>query len=354
MKTAEKQTMKKDTKQTLISLSLAESIGFYLYNKLEEAGLGINLKREGHVPAKERTEQELSWRPEPVVEEPVVEETEQLVEDSLEVQEEQIGDYFAPDELTEQTEELSKEETIDFDSMVLNEMEEQEYVQEETLDDVVKETEIENTDELFADQTVNPEFIENVEFAVEEEMKETEELPDAEVEQDVQENTMEEVVEENQTDELFMDTPELEEPVLEMPTLDGFGLENEDVKVENEPTFDENAFEGNDELNLDDLLGTSVEQELEVPVEPEIPSVEPVAPIVEDSKTEPDTDFTELDLENFDDLKEDEKETSAEDLMNAIDENKIMDNVEPLHKLDEKDVSSKQEFKDIMDFFKTL
>ena len=55
--------MERETKQTLISLSLAGAIGYYLYKKLSQADGGLAL---GYQPStKEKTEQDLMWTPEP-------------------------------------------------------------------------------------------------------------------------------------------------------------------------------------------------------------------------------------------------------------------------------------------------
>ena len=71
--------MKQESKQTLITLSLAGSIGYYLYNKMIKAGLTRSESAVERIPAAERTAAELVHIPAPIVE-PEVEEVVEKIE----------------------------------------------------------------------------------------------------------------------------------------------------------------------------------------------------------------------------------------------------------------------------------
>lgn len=269
-----------EKKQTMISLSLAGAIGYYLYNKLVKAGIAPAIN-EGN--ADERTREELSWRPESVVEEPVY----------VEAVEEPV--YVAPAEIPYE-----------------------EPVVEEAVEEIVEEV-VEEPVEAPVEEVVE-EAVAEVETVVEEEAEIETVLcgacgaaNSADDEVCAFCGTSLKPVEENV------------DPIApEFPTLD-FAALNLD------------AAEEIAEIVEDTVIETPVFEPIEEPV------AEPVAEPVE---------------EEVRDISDDDEDTTVEDLFDAVNDEKpadaLMDNVEPLHKVDGKDASAKEEFKSIMDFFNTL
>lgn len=240
-----KGNMRKETKQTLISLSLAGAIGYYLYNKLTESGFDFSFCKKNFETAEERTKRDLAWT--------------------------QNGEP----------------EFIDVDDVYMPI--EEEPVVEDVFEDIIEEP------------------VEEIEEELEEEII-IEEEP-------VVEEPVEEEPEEMQMDDLLGSDLDMNDdfdmPSLDMPELD-------------EP-----------DLNLDDLMGGAEE-----------PVLEP-----EEEIDELDEFRGEIDLDNFDDDDEDMSLTNATDLLNAVENKPLMENTEPLHKIDPSDAGTKKEFKNIMDFF---
>ena len=347
--------MKTDAKQTLISLSLAGTIGYYLYNKLVESGVTLSVENKEHIPAKERTEEELSWRPEVIEDEPTqVEEdyfdmsddlTENLVEEELVKEEvEQVAENVA--EYVEEgvAEEITEDPAIGFVDQIVEEIVDTPTV--ETIDEfILPEVDISNDSLELDNQESNDgkvecENVQHVEDSIDD-LFETIDAADDNIELPTLEPTLPNVELPNFGDE--------NDALLD---LDAIGLDieaaTEELTADNEGKDDELVLDleldVNDNISLDTIL---VSEEMVEQNHIEEPVLGP--------ENKDDGIYADLDLDNFDDLKEDEQDTSAEDLFKVVnDEPIIMENVEPLHKVDNKDVSSKQEFKNIMDFFSTL
>lgn len=251
--------MKKEAKQTIISLSLAGAIGYYLYNKLMKAGKGPSVIGANHESAADKTKNELSWRPEPIVETPAAEEVE--VPEAI----------FAETEIVDEI----NEPVID-------------EVAEEAIEDVADEVAEDSADVggcicsgCGALNANGAEVCECCGTAFEANADEVAEDSD-DAEEPIADG----------------DAIVIEEPVLEIDKIDEEAVEAEDV------------YEEADEAD-------SEEEEEDTPI---------------------------------DDLFEAVKDEEPEEVV----EQTVMDNVEPLHKIDNKDPSAKKEFKNIMDFFKTL
>jgi hypothetical protein len=263
--------MSKEKKQTLISLSLAGAIGYYLYNKLMRAG-NYMLNRDGRESADERTEKELSWRPE-VDAEPVVEEPAFIVpaitpfEDSA-------------------TEDIVEE---------------------------IKETEtMETVVEIYDEPLVEPIVVDEI-------------TPDPIVEPTI-------------------------EPVVELEVEEGVDCPRCGAKNAAEAKFCESCGSAMVEK------APIVEEELVVEEEPVVETIEEVVPdpIVE-PVIEPVADIEPTAIPPVE-LNDGDEEPEVEALFDAvkIDPPKPMENVVPLHAVDQKDESAKEEFKSIMDFFSNL
>ena len=240
-------TMKNESKQTLISLSLAGAIGYYLYTKLVKAGLAFG---QSECSADDRTKDELQWQPAPV-------------EDTI-----------------------PEEETIEF----------------------VDDTEL--TDET---------------------------------------------VEEEVDGALFDDETEEEDLDVETVVCAACGYENV-AGVERCGacgTLLGEAAPVVEEEDLGIMLPTLEDEEEEEPVV-EVEET-PIIPIVEEEVPELDESLDDVDL-SIEELEPDA--LAVDDLLNAVDATKqeptLMENVEPLHKVDNTNKSDKQEFDELMDFMKTL
>ena len=240
-------TMKNESKQTLISLSLAGAIGYYLYTKLVKAGLAFG---QSKCSADDRTKDELQWQPAPV-------------EDTI-----------------------PEEETIEF----------------------VDDTEL------------------------------TDETVEEEVDGDLFEDELED--EEDLAVETVVCAACGYENVAGVERCGACGsLLGEDVPVVKE------------EEDLGIMLPTLDDEEEITPVVEETP----IIPIVEEEVPELDESLDDVDL-SIEELEPDA--LAVDDLLNAVDATKqeptLMENVEPLHKVDNTNKSDKQEFDDLMDFMKTL
>lgn len=95
----------------------------------------------------------------------------------------------------------------------------------------------------------------------------------------------------------------------------------------------------NNEVNQDALAPDVTEVIVDTPEEP----------VAEEPIDDGDDD---VDL----DVSEEDEDVTVDSLFESVqeDEPKLMGNIEPLHKVDHKDNSAKQEFKSIMDFFDTI
>jgi hypothetical protein len=125
-------------------------------------------------------------------------------------------------------------------------------------------------------------------------------------------------------------------------------IQDESTTGNNEESPDESQ----DESVLPVVESVNPDPVVEEPVVEE-PVVNPVlTPIVEEA---PDA-ATEHAVLNDNELDDNDADTSVDDLFDAVkeDEPQMMDNVEPLHKVDKDSASAKKEFKSILDFFKTL
>lgn len=279
-------------KKTLISLSLAGAIGFYLYNKLVKAGFTQTLMQDT-IPADDLTAEDLK-RPvediqdaEPTVaddvfaspEQPVTEEHPAAV--TLEAAEDE-----QPVE-TEQTEVVEEQEApveLNNDVTDIDEADKQlETIEETPVDDSAL------SDDIFGAPEVN----------VNDELLKTDLNAQTE---DVLSETLE--------------TPA--EDVFAQPTLDDIFGEEEKQKPEDSH---EDVVVG----SFDDLMTTDTAPEMKEPVVDETP-------------------------------KQDESDASIDDLLNTTTETEpvVMENSEKLHSVDPNDKSSKKEFKSIMDFFNQL
>jgi hypothetical protein len=285
---------KNESKQPLISLSLAGAIGYYMHNKLVKAGVSPN----GNVDsaADDRTKDELSWRPEPVVEtpeiEPIIENEPLLVE---------------PAEMPFADTQESEEEQLKLDVVLCESC----GGANDVNDDVCS----------FCGNSLQI-------------TEDTEDTEDAFVVADS-------IVEEEE--------PIVDEAVAEEPVIEGVAVE--------EPTVEEPAVIEFPTLNFTDLNLDAVQNNNDVAEDPagENAVDESISPVEEDTSIAKQND-DEVEVK---DISDDDKDTTVEDLFDAVNDEKpsdqtVMDNVEPLHKVDNKEASSKEEFKSIMDFFNTL
>ena len=334
--------MEKETKQTLISLSLAGAIGYYLYKKLTQADVGLSI---GYQPsAKEKTEQDLYWDTTPNIQPQEYEQSsdcldERPMENIPKIEE----SYIEPEQNPEEPENNALEEQVGEDWLNCN------NVEVETMDEQSEQTLVDTASDLG-----NTELSEQVfdDIVLDEQPMEVESIHQTDLDEtpEVQEQTEEE--------QLDFSSISLEDNVSNESELDGVALEEPSLEVE--------------ELNLDDLNFTppvldqpivteqseeslvveepKVEEAVQLPVEET--QVEEAQPKVDD---ELDAIKKELNLDNIDTKENDldsEKGHGIDDLF--TNDRTIMENVEPLHKIDQKDESSKKEFKSIMDFFSTL
>ena len=373
--------MKNDTKQTLITLSLAGAIGYYLYNKLIKAGGGICASEDARILAARRTEEELSWRPTPVVEEPpVVEENFEQPVLETPVQEDLFVEQPVVAETVEEVVEQPVEEYV-------------EPVVEENpnlFGDPVVETPVELVEPTTEYVPLEEFQLPTINLGEEQPVEPVAEEPVEEISEEVVEPVVEEVAatyEEPVAEELVVE----EQPVAAGLICGACGFENvegckfcnncgsrlvvEEPVVEEvvepviEPVVEEQPLItppldfGSLGIQLPNIEPVeTIQPVIEQPVE-EIPPIEEIQPVtLEIPVTEPVTEEPVEEDVSLDEL-ENEEETSVEDLFGAVngtlvepaapvqEEQKIMDNTEQLHKVDQKSESSRQEFKSILDFF---
>jgi hypothetical protein len=292
--------MKNETKQTLISLSLAGAIGYYLYNKLVKHQTPTQAMNE-HESAEKRTEQELSWRP-PVVEEPVAEESNVVEPIAEECVADDASTMVHPEEVPEIEEQCEEVDNAMEQALENNFVAESTLVEEPesnlSVDPIAKATPMyggiicpkcgeENADEY--------KFCQNCGQALSDE-------------------THEELVEQAVDLDVGAKEASVAEPVADEPDVlveENIGLAVEDAD--------------NSDHSVQDAAATEE--------------------IMQDSPIE------EISIENIDEDDEDEDSDASK---GDAEEIKVMDNVEPLHKVDSTDEAAKQEFKSIMEFFNTL
>lgn len=334
--------MEKETKQTLISLSLAGAIGYYLYKKLVQADAGLSLGYQAS--AKEKTDQDLCWNTTPNIQPQEYEQSSECLEEFSMETVPQIEETYIEEEQTQietendVLEEQMKENSFDDDSAEVQAIDEQ---NEQTL--VNTSSELENVE-------LNEQVFEDI--VLDEQPVEIESIPQTDLDETTDGN---EQTEEPQLDfssisleDNVSNETELDEVVLEEPSLDVEELNLDDLNF-TPPVLEQPTVTEQSESSLV-IEEPKVEEVAELPVE-EV-KIEEVQPKVDD---ELDEIKKELNLDNIDAKENDmdsEKERGIDDLFKN--DRTIMENVEPLHKIDQQDESSKKEFKSIMDFFSTL
>lgn len=337
--------MKNETKQTLISLSLAGAIGYYLYNKLMKVGCGTSIQSESS--ASTRTADELSWRPTPPVEEPFAAELEPS-------QPEPVTEEVITDDLF----------TLEQDPTIETEHNPTDVLEENPTQPVVPEQEV--VSEPVADTL--EEQLEIPSLALDTE------LPPIVSEEDRLELESEVAKDANTSDEndVIVPTP------IEIPVIPTDEEPVQQADVSNMLVCPNCGFHNNPEFKFCNECGTKLTQEVPVttiPVEEpalivptldfgnndiKLPDIEPAAiepvaapePAPVTVPTEEDVSLDDLDgVEDtpvdalFDAVNEAEKKPEQEEPKT------VMENTEQLHKIDQKDESNRKEFKSIMDFF---
>ena len=324
--------MKKENKQALISLSLAGAIGYYLYNKLTASGFAI---KKSDFSVKAQTEKDLSWRPSDEVAEEIVEEVaEEIVEDVVENVAEEVAedDTFNVDDL--------------FDNIVADDfVETMEPVAENVAETVEEAVVADNVEEVIVDAAVElveePEVIEDVEDAE----------PVVETIEEIVEAT-EEPAEVEPAEEIVVEEVVAEEVKAEEVAVDDVPDNGAELIKEEESFAADLAIEPALEFEAGDIKAEDAEIEIEVQD----------APAVIETEEDDEEDDS---LQSLDELQplitpitlDDDDEgddTSVEDLFEAMSDDKIMENTEALHKVDNNEPNAKQEFQSIMDFFNTL
>ena len=303
--------MQTHDKETLISLSLAGTIGFYLFNKLSEASmrLGNETKEYGVEEFSQAAIEEVIAEPEELLEDKEIEETvEEPIEyydeedEPIEESFEELGDIQFEDEPAE----TIAEEPMDDDLLDgLNDL-----LAEESTEEVVKETEVEAIAE--PESVV---FCPNCGTKNSKEFTFCNNCGNALVKQEPKEEVFTPFVESEFT-------PELDNP---------FGSFTQLPKA------------------------APVEPVVEKPVQIEEPKSQP-QPTSLDLSTEGIMDELD-DIDDMDDMDEIDEmmDDNVEDLFNTgLPTQSIMNNTEKLHKIDNGDASAKKEFKSIEDFFDTI
>ena len=303
--------MQTHDKETLISLSLAGTIGFYLFNKLSEAGVGLGNETKEYgveeIPQEvvEYTvaePEELFDDTEPTVEEPI----EYYDEEDETVEVEDVFDELGDEQFEEQTVEESVEEVVQSDDLLdgLDDI-----LAEEPVEEVIEKEDVVFCPRCGTKNSTEYTFCNNCGSAL---IK--------------AEEKAEEKVEEAFTPFVESDlTPELDNP---------FGSFTQLPKAE-----------------------PKVEPVVEAakPVQTEMPQIAS-QPATLDLGTEGIMDDM-MDIDDMDDMDEidDMMDDSVEDLFNTgLPTASVMDNTEKLHKIDDSDASAKKEFKSIEDFFDTI
>lgn len=368
-------------KQNLISLSLAGSVGFYLYSKLAAVGMASSFSG-GREPASERTKRELLITIEPEVVEPIVEDVVEDIfeEESPPVEETTVDDILAAaEEEVEDVVILEETEAIPVAEEVVEEVEETEVPTLEVEEPVIETPVVE--EEVIEEEPGLDIEIPNIEpddsdvdvslFDTEEEMP-IDNLFGAISENDAEVDAIPSIVEEPDMAPVVEEpiaTPIAEEPIIETPAL--FDETPVIIAEENiapptldfdNPTFEEaSAISVNDINDLDDLsIAPPVVETPPVNEEPAIaaPIVEETPAIVEELPITPAL-FEEPVIEEpvtaapvIEDIAS--VSTPAEPTTPTEPAPQVMDNIETLHPVDKKDEGAKAEYKSIMDFFSSL
>lgn len=354
-------------KQSLISLSLAGSVGFYLYSKLASVGMASSFSG-GREPASERTKRELLITVEPEVVEPIVEDIveeesppveEPTVDDILAAAEEEVEDVVILEE-TEAIPVVEETEEVEIPALGIEEEEVEEPV-EEVEEEVVEEEsgldiEIPNIEPDDSDVDVSL-------FDTEEEMP-IDNLFGAISENDAEVDAIPSIIEEPIAQPIVepVATPVVEEPVAETPAL--FDEEDDVITPPaldfETPDLIENAEEISvSNINdLDDLSAAPPVVETPVITPPVVEDpvatlpVEEVVNPVEELPVQPSL-FEEPVAETP--VIEDIASVSQPAAPAATEPApQVMDNIETLHPVDKKDEGAKAEYKSIMDFFSSL
>ena len=312
--------MQTHDKETLISLSLAGTIGFYLFNKLSEASmrLGNETKEYGVEEFSQAAIEEVIAEPEELLEDKEIEETVEVpieyydeedepIEDPIEESFEELGDIQFEDEPAK----TIAEDPMDDD--VLNGL--NDLLAEETTEAAVKETEVEAIAEPEPEPEPEPEsvvFCPNCGTKNSKEFAFCHNCGNALVKQEPKEEAFTPFVESEFT-------PELDNP---------FGAFTQLPKA------------------------APVEPVVEKPVQVEEPKSQPQSTSLDLSTEDIMDELNDMDdMDEIDDIMDD----NVEDLFNTgLPTQAIMDNTEKLHKIDNGDASAKKEFKSIEDFFDTI
>ena len=309
-----KDIMEKNKKQNLIALSLVGAIGYYLYSKMAKFNFGHDFVDVTRV-ADDKTRDELSWRPEEVADEVIAEEP--VLEE--------LFDAPAAEEVVEEIFEEPVEE-----------------VSEEAVEEIVEEFVEEPVDEV-VEEIVDDTAHELVDEVVEEVFEEEHEVVDEEVVSKMCDACGASNVAYAEVCEFCgtkFEVEEIVDEIVEEPAdvVDEFV---EEPVAETEET-EENVFDAIvPSLNLDDI-------NIDLPGETMLPDIQ-----TNDLFDEPAEEVVEEVVEE----EHDDEEAEVEDLFAAVNEQeepKLMDNVEPLHKVDQKDEFAKKEYKSILDFFNTM
>ena len=316
-------------KQNLISLSLAGSVGYYLYSKLASIGTATLFGSDGE-SASERTKRELTILKEPEVEE-------QPVEDIFSPPDEPVEEETPP--AIEDETETKTEETPTVNDILDG--------AEEPVGDDDLLAPVDLTDEISAED-------------------ETMSIPDLSLDSELSPADL--------TDEA-VPSEDLEEPkdILEEEPDTALPTEEPD-----DTNLDVSLLEQEDDTPVDTLFDAISEVDEEVnnsaPEMTEEPKEETKNETASEAEaTMPDLDFGEPDtvedissgrtdsVPTLDTLDETEaanapesNDISSESDNKESDDGKVMDNVEVLHPVDKKDEGTKAEFKSIMDFFSSL
>jgi hypothetical protein len=360
-------------KQNLISLSLAGSVGFYLYSKLAAVGMASAFGG-GREPASERTRKELLITIEPEIVEPVIEEvpevTEELfveaeeptIESPPEVVEDTVVDDIlaAAEEDVEDVEVIAEQDVGVSDDNLIPALIVEEEVVEETVEEAVEEI-TENADAEVEIPNIAPDDT-DVDVSL---FDTTEETPIDNLFGAISENdaqiaaipTVEEMVPAIVEDEAAPAVTENE--VVEEPSLlDDITPITPDASFIEAPELDFSTPDLIEDIGAQpvsdlDTLETVEEVADSAPVADNDKSVAP--PLVEDIFSDSNPDETVIaPIGTLDDIEEVATPVIDTPAAPVADEGKVMDNVEALHPIDKKAESAKEEYKSIMDFFSSL
>lgn len=361
-------------KQNLISLSLAGSVGFYLYSKLAAVGMASAFGG-GREPASERTRKELLITIEPEIVEPVIEEvpevTEELfveaeeptIESPPEVVEDTVVDDIlaAAEEDVEDVEVIAEQDVGVSDDNLIPALTIEDEVVEEVVEEVIEETPVQTADAEITIPNIAPDDT-NVDVSLFDTVEETpiDNLFGAISENDAQIAaipTIEEMVPAIVEDEAAPAVTENE--VIEEPSLlDDITPITPDASFVEAPELDFSTPDLIEDIGIQpvsdlDTLETVEEVVDSAPVADDDKSVAP--PLVEDIFSDSNPDETVITpIGTLDDIEEVATPVIDTPAAPVADEGKVMDNVEALHPIDKKAESAKEEYKSIMDFFSSL